>query len=335
MCVTNIYTDVYPDGRTSEFRQTSICQYGFPGRPCAKLSTLQNPVRKIQWGEPTTEYMLTQGLRAFPQTPPRSSGGSHHRHSGGDSSSDGGRRRHNRRHSPPPLKATRQHRKERIIIVDSPPTPRTPPQAFNQVFTAPNSPATRGRPIIVDERPLHNVPPRVPSVGAVVGERRPRRTRSTSRPRYGWDSPSSSHTSFDLRLRLEEEEREREAEHRRRAEQDARIAKLEADRRLAERIAAQDEEIRRRPAVPMPPAPLKQRQHLRPVVDQSLSVQMGGLSLAERVDERALIERCRGGGSRLDQCKDDIVFFTTMGFIDGSNYESSKLGVIFQSLHSN
>lgn len=285
MCVTNIYRDVYPDGRTSEFRQTSICQYGLPGRPCAKLSKLENPIRKIQWGEPTTEYMLTQGQRAFPQTPPRSSGGSHHRYSGGDSGSEGGRRRHFRHRSPPPLRATRQHRKERIVIVDSPPTPRTPPQVFNQVFTAPNSPTTRGRPIIVDERPLHNPPPRVPSVGAVVGDRPPRRTRSTSRPRYGWDSPSSSHTSFDLRLHLEEEEREREAERSRRAEEDARIAKFEADRLLAERIAAQDEEIRRRPVVP--PAPSRQRQYLRPVVDQSLSEQMGGLNLAERVGERA------------------------------------------------
>ncbi|KAH7348614.1 hypothetical protein BKA65DRAFT_550682 [Rhexocercosporidium sp. MPI-PUGE-AT-0058] len=319
MCVTNVYVDRYPDGKESEFRQTSFCQYGLPGRPCQKLSTLENPVRKIQFGEPTTEYMMTAHQRTFPQTPPRSSGGSHHRHSGDYSSEDGRlhRRKSKRRSDIPALRPTRTHRKERIVIVDSPPTPRTPPQTF-RTFTAPSSPASpafivdgalptprervereRGRPVIVDERPLLRHP-RVPSIGAVVGERSvPRRARSQSRSRnnnnrtggtFQWESPSTSHTSFDSRARREAEEQERLIA----AERDERIAALEASRRREQRIREQDEEIRRRPAVPIPPRPLRERQFLRPVIDQSeaLTGMLDNLAIRDErslAGERALI----------------------------------------------
>jgi hypothetical protein len=296
MCVINVYVDQYPDGKQVQFRQASFCQYGQPGRACQKLSTLENPVRKIQFGEPTTEYMMTTHQRVFTHTPPRSSGGSHHRYSGGDTASDEGhRRRHSKRRSEGfPSRPHRQHKRERIVIVDSPPTPRTPPQLFGEMFTAPSSPATpfivdnlpreRGRPIIVDERPL----PRVNSIGAIVSPRR--RARSQSRSRFQWDSPSSSHTSFDSRARREAEELEYLEEQRRRDERDDRIAQLKAERRLEERIRQQDEAIRRRPPVPFPPAPLRQRQ-LRPVIDQSQVLQgmMGGLTLHDRAGERALL----------------------------------------------
>jgi len=301
MCVTNVYVDRYPDGRDIEFRQTSFCPYGQPGRPCQKLSILENPVRKIQFGEPTTEFMMTAHQRVFPNTPPRSP---HQRYSGGESiSSAEGRhptRRHSKRRSEalPILRPTRTHRKERIVIVDSPPTPRTPPQNFAQTFTAPSSPAAgtpfiingdrfpleRGRPIIVDERPLHR--PRVPSVGAVVGDRPVRRNtqRSPTRRSWEWESPSSSHTSFDSRREREIEE----TAERIRRDRDARIAELEADRRREEYIRQQDEDIRRRPAVPVPPRPLGQRDYLRPVVDQSQILQdrMAGLTIR---DERLAI----------------------------------------------
>lgn len=287
MCVTNVYTDQYPDGKVVEFRQTSFCQYGQPSlsRPCQKLSTLENPVRKIQFGEPTTEYMMTAHQRVFTHTPPRSSGGSHHRYSGGESTSSEG---HRRRHSK--IRAHRQHKRERIVIVDSPPTPRTPPQVYRETFTAPSSPATplivdgfpreRGRPIIVDERPLQ----RVNSIGAVVSPRP--RARSESRSRFHWDSPSSSHTSFDSRARREAEELEHREEQRRRAERDLRIAELEMERRREERIRQQDEEIRRRP-----PVPLRQRPFLRPIIDQTQVLQgmMDGLNLNDRAGERALV----------------------------------------------
>ncbi|PMD29554.1 hypothetical protein L207DRAFT_520847 [Hyaloscypha variabilis F] len=171
----------------------------------------------------------------------------------------------NRRRSQQPfhsLKPSRQHRKERIVIIDEPPSPRAPPQ----MFTPPSPTDTtlefnpvqitgrvvetiRARPVIVDERPLH----RYRSIDDM--SERPRRPRSSSRTRTQWDSPSSSHTSFDERARREVEEteaRERDRE-RRRAEH---IARVEAERRRNERIRQQNEEIRRRPAVPLPSAPL-------------------------------------------------------------------------------
>jgi hypothetical protein len=364
MCVTNVYVDRYPDGKELEFRHTEICQYGAPGRPCAKLSTLENPVRNIQFGEPTTEYMIVaQHKRSLPQTPPRSAGGSHHRRQSSSVSSEdknlsgneGGNirrrpseRERDRKREVPTLRPTRTHRKERIIIVDSPPTPRTPPQLFNQTFSLPNSPATppfivdglgreRGRPIIVDERPLQQTrereilrddnningnanprrnPHRMPSVGAVVGNRR-RPSNSRERERFGWDSPSSSHTSFDSRARREVEEierRKREREEldrerekaqmnremkdleRKERERDERIAALEAERRREERIRAQDEEIRRRPAVPVPPSPPR-RGILKPAVVTKPTVPIdivgGGIGMGEKrlsVGERALAE---------------------------------------------
>ena len=68
MCVTNVYTDQYPDGKENEFHQITYCPYGTRGRhrPCQKLSTIENPVRKIQFGEPTTEYMMTAHQQGFP-----------------------------------------------------------------------------------------------------------------------------------------------------------------------------------------------------------------------------------------------------------------------------
>ncbi|TVY46974.1 hypothetical protein LOCC1_G002877 [Lachnellula occidentalis] len=293
MCVTNIYLDRYPDGHIVEFRQTSICQYGSKGRPCPTLSTIENPLRKINWGEASTELMLTRPIpqpRQRPQSPHRSPA-SHNRHSSEESG-------HRRRHSKPllsPLRPTRQHKKERIVLVDAPPTPRTPPQKFNQTFTAPSSPASpayraaehdRGRPVIVDERPLR----RIPSIGAVIA---PRQNRSPSRNRpVIWDSPSNSHTSFNSRLRREEEEREREREVQRirqheieRVRQHEIEEEAERKRRREAFIRKQDEDIRRRPAVPLAPMLPRRGTYTRPVtvVDQGdeLPVMMGGLSIGE------------------------------------------------------
>jgi hypothetical protein len=66
MCVTNVYVDRYPDWKEVEFRQTSYCQYGEPGRPCSKLSTLENPIREIEFGEPSTEFIMTGHTRSLP-----------------------------------------------------------------------------------------------------------------------------------------------------------------------------------------------------------------------------------------------------------------------------
>lgn len=312
MCVENIYIDVYPDGRQVEFRQTSICQYGQPDHPCHTLTTLTNPPRHINYGEITARDMLTQS--AFyprnPQTPPRSPAGSQHCRSSslhrlsGGYLSDGSPVRRVRRESGVTAvlngKKLRQHRKERIVIVDSPPTPRTPPQVFSQVFTAPSSPATppfifdtttiRGRPIIVDERPFRRE--RAPSVGAVVGERL--RARSQSRLRHL--SPASTTAIDRIALRVEDFERQREEEERREERRRSlAAAEREADRRRDALIAAANEAIRTRPAVPMPPRRLSERPYLRPVVDQSVTLQnaMAALSLDERDAERRREEERR------------------------------------------
>jgi hypothetical protein len=57
-------------------------------------------------------------------------------------------------------------------------------------------------------------------------------------------------------------------------------------------MRALDDEIRRRPAVPVPPAPLRQRAYLRPVIDQSEALQgmMGGLRLDDRLGERVIVD---------------------------------------------
>jgi len=111
-----------------------------------------------------------------------------------------------------------------------------------------------------------------------------------------WDSPSSSHTSFNSRLRLEEEELarararevEREAERQIRRDLEAREAErkhrkeMEAKAKAAkeELFRRQDAEIRARPAVPL--ASLSRH---RTVVDQEvLPLMMGALAVE---DDRA------------------------------------------------
>jgi hypothetical protein len=317
MCVTHIYSDRYPDGHTVTFRRLMACQYGKPGRPCSIHSSIEEPLRNINWGDSTTEELSRPRIYqpAREPTPPRSPHGSHHRHSSSESS---GHRRKPSKRLLSPLRPTRQHRKERIVIVDSPPTPRTPPQHFSQTFTAPSSPATptyrsshenvRGRPIIVDERPLRRI---IPSMGAVISDRRPmtpRSSREHSRPRSQrvWDSPSSSHTSFNSRLRHEEEEiarlraqelqRERERQSRRdfeAREVERKLRKdMEAKIARAEFIRRQDAEIRARPVVPL--ASLSRRQT---VVDQEvLPFMMGALAVEDDgkgEEEEAMKRRLR------------------------------------------
>lgn len=291
MCITNIYIDRYPDGREVEFRQLSTCQYGSPGRPCSAHSTVENPVRRIQYDEAPTQNILNHPV--FPSSPPLSSTSSQRRYSGGArrasrslSRSDDGRA-YLKRAS---IKPTRQHRKERIVVVDAPPTPTTPPQLFAGTFTAPSSPDPRARPIIVDERPLH-------------------RARSSSRRRAAaaaaaWDSPSTSHTTFDLRA--DREQREKEERTRRRRED-----QLHEEARRARLIAEANDDISRRAPIPVSSVPVpipipmaapqqRSRTYLRPVVDQTSAAavqeRMGALTLngtAPGVADEAMKQRLR------------------------------------------
>lgn len=142
-------------------------------------------------------------------------------------------------------------RAERIVIVDSPPTPRTPPKQFAMPYTAPPSPNAGGdvpqfgyghgplnslRPVIVDERPR---PPKVEI--EVIDGRHP-----SSDSRY---SHSGADDGERRRRRREKERKEREEQ--KRAEEEQRRTLMRS------RIEAQNERIARRPAVPVPPAPVR------------------------------------------------------------------------------
>jgi hypothetical protein len=136
----------------------------------------------------------------------------------------------------------------------------------------------------------------------------PPTSREHSRPRThrAWDSPSSSHTSFNSRLRFEEEElarareqeRQRERERQIRRDLEAREAErkhrkdIEAKIAKDEFIRRQDAEIRSRPAVPL--APLSRR---KTVVDQEiLPFMMGALAVDDArngEEEEAMKRRLR------------------------------------------
>ena len=236
-------------------------------------------MRRIAYDEPSTQYMFNQ----YPATPPRSDSSSQHRHSRtsnhrhsrsrSDSDRDREYRHSNAKRSS--LKPTRQHRKERIIIVDAPPTPTTPPQLFASTFSAPSSPDPKGRPIIVDER-------------AYVDDHRRTHSppRQSHRARHGWDTPSSSHTSFDLRAEREREERA--ARKRQEREQE-----LDDEMRRAHRIHQANEDIKRRQAIPIPPPALKDRPPYRRQVTidqgQELDKRMGALVLDDR-EQRVVVD---------------------------------------------
>lgn len=271
MCITHIYVDRYPDGREVEFRHLSNCQYGTKERPCRGHTIVDSPVRRIQYGDAPPHTQAVPNHSIYVSSPPLSSSSSQNRYSGefrrhsrSQSRSDDGRL-YVKQSS---LRPARPHCKERIIVVDAPPTPTTPPKLFG-TFTAPSSPNPRGRPIIVDERPLR---------------RAPSHRRSHSRPPFGWDTPSTSHTSFDLRAEREREERlQREQEHTQRRRREDREAQLDEEARRARLIAEANEDIKRRAAVPVPMPP-RQRTYLRPVVDQTQALQerLGGLTLDTR-----------------------------------------------------
>lgn len=74
MCVTNIYTDRYPDGQEGYFKQFNSCLNSSNGQPCPNHEILNNCPRDIQYGEPTSAQMFPQ--TQVPQTPPRSSSSS-------------------------------------------------------------------------------------------------------------------------------------------------------------------------------------------------------------------------------------------------------------------
>ena len=147
-------------------------------------------------------------------------------------------------------------------------------------------------------------------MGAVVGDRRPmtpRSSREHSRPRHSkvWDSPSSSHTSFNSRLRREEEELarirardiERETERQIRRDREAREAdrkardEMKAKIAKEERIRRQDEEIRARPAIPLSRRTTVVDQEVLPYMMGALAVEDEDEAMKRRLRERQLPKR--------------------------------------------
>lgn len=306
MCVTEIYIDRYPDGEEVEYRQTRLCQYGRPERPCETHSKLENTPRRIEYGEPTSEFIVRQL-----NTPPRSSASSG-RPSLVEILDESPKPKRKRRSGGLLMSAffgevprRRRSRRENVVIIDGPPsplTPRTPPSPsvqaqFPSQWTGSRLPRTpppfvydaapRGRqPVIIDDR---NHPPRASSTEVRYGQPSSRR-REKSR--------SSSPELSEIRRRNEEdEERER---RRRRDERETRLAeelREERERRLREeRRARHDAEINARPAVPNPPR--RRPSVFRPVVEQSQRLHdlFGDMSLSsrgERVIAEAIAERRR------------------------------------------
>ncbi len=321
MCVTEIYIDRYPNGGEVAYRQTRLCQYGRPGRPCENHSTLENTPRRIGYGEPTSEFIVRQL-----NTPPRSSTSSD-RPSFVDLGDESPKPKKKRRSGglllstffgDPPRRRTRR---ENVVVIDGPPSPRSP-RSLRTPRTPPPPPpaplpshwsssrlprtpppfvwdaAPRGRsPVIVDDRRQKDdrrQPRRASSVEVRIGMRSEPRPRSRSR------SPAT--VLAELRRQDEEAELER---RRRRDEREARLAaELEEERerrRQEQRRALHDAEINARPAVrpAVPSAPLLRRQTaIRPVVDQSDSLNdiLSDMNLSargERVIAEAVAERRR------------------------------------------
>ena len=318
MCRTEIFVDRYPDGGEIEFSETELCQYGHPGKPCGTHSVLENTPRKIQYGEPTSEYILTQ------MTPPRSSASSQRSSliDFRDESPQPDRRKRPESLAMSSLFADPRRRRSRdkVVVVDGPPLPRsprtTPPPLSPPLLTRPRVPGyrltpppsraapayaydvtPRGRhPVVVDNH-LH--PHRGSSVEVVISNRQSgRRTRSRS------PSPSLA----ELRRLEEEEERQRQ---RRYDEREAELAAAEMRearerRRREERRARHDAEIDARPPVPpsrpaVPNPPQRRRSSVAPVVDQPdrLDDILGDMRLSsrgERVIAEAVAERQRKEG---------------------------------------
>ncbi|KAL0932242.1 uncharacterized protein CTRU02_213195 [Colletotrichum truncatum] len=259
MCTTDVYTDVYPDGRRSEYQNPTFCSHSRNGRLCTNPVVYNHPPRAVGYptAQPSTSYPYPQQM---PPTPPMSSP----RNPSAESSR--ARRESSsseRNHRPSgvyvngqkvlDLNRKNRSRNERIVIVDSPPTPRTPPKQFAMPYTAPPSPNAGGtapqfgyshvprgslRPVIVDERPR-------PKVEIEVIDNGHRRHHSS-------DSRHSHSSAEDEERRRRRREKERkDREERERAEEELRRERMRA------RIEEQNKKISRRPAVPVPPAPLK------------------------------------------------------------------------------
>ncbi|KAI1375784.1 hypothetical protein F4677DRAFT_100771 [Hypoxylon crocopeplum] len=309
MCNKNIFTYVYPDGRSVEQVKHELCENSRHGQPCKLTKTFQHP--------PT--YAFNQ----FPPTPPLSS------HSASASDSEHSSRERsgvyisgtkvidlNRRSS-------RRDKGDRTVYVEGPQLSRTPPRKYHLPRSMPSSPR---------EETIH------------ISE--PRRRDRTPDER---ERPISSHFRPTVEVKVVNEPRHRrhgsnksssqegdEVGHvRRRRNSHVRFEDDEKKKKLLSEIERANEAIANRPAVPSGSTALSTRYRRGSVVvdrnDTALVASMDHLSLdrerkrrekREREEEEAqkqrLMERMaprrratvsHGGRSRQKVYYDDGVYY--------------------------
>ncbi|KFY28909.1 hypothetical protein V493_02661 [Pseudogymnoascus sp. VKM F-4281 (FW-2241)] len=311
MCITDIFVDSYPDGAEVEFHRVKLCQHGYPEDPCDLHIVKEQPIRHIQYGEPTSEFMISQ-IRSPPRssasapmvevTEERQPKASQKRRPlsnlfmGSFFPSTTRRRRGN----------SRSKSRERVVVINAPPSPnrpRTPPPTASptyydsRAFMPPMSPRydsndaayivevspSRGR-----QRPIIHETSRPRSASIEFRYVSPRRERSPSQKRRD-----------ERRRRQRQEERERQEVRERRDRREARLVaeiKEDRERRLREEfLTLQDAEINARPVRAPNPAP-RLRSILRPVIDQTRKFtnvidDLRLSSRGERVIAEAIAER--------------------------------------------
>ncbi|KFY41160.1 hypothetical protein V494_03168 [Pseudogymnoascus sp. VKM F-4513 (FW-928)] len=282
MCITEIYLDAYPDGAEVEFHRVKLCQHGYPEVPCDLHVTKEQPIRHIQYGEPTSEFIISQ------QRPPpsRSSGSSpmveiieertprakakrrplSNLFMGGLFS--GTRRKKG---------GSRSRSRERVVVINAPPSPtrpRTPPPTASPVYYDPRDfmPPTSPRYDSNDTAYIVEVSPSRGRQRPIIHEtsRRPRsasvefRYVSPSRQR----SPSQRRRDERRRRQRQEEREQRELRERRDAREARLVAEIKEERerrRRDEFLMLQDAEINARPVRFPSPGPIPRlRSILRP-----------------------------------------------------------------------
>ncbi|ELR04871.1 hypothetical protein VC83_05879 [Pseudogymnoascus destructans] len=314
MCVTEIFVDSYPDRAEVEFHWVKLCQHGYPEDPCDLHVVKEKPIRFIQYGEPTSEFIISQ-IRTTPRSPasapmvevieevttPRARQKRRPLSNllmGALFPSTTRRRR----------RSSRSKSRERVVIINAPPSP-----------TRPRTPPPTASPIYYDPRvSMPPMPPRYESNDAAYivevspsrGRQRPIIHETSRRPRspieFRYTSPSrqrspSQRRKDERRRRQRQEERDRQELRELRDQREAKLVaeiKEERERRRREEfLMLQDAEINARPVRFPSPAP-RMRSILRPVVDQSWRwtnvIDDLGLSIrGERVIAEAIADRER------------------------------------------
>ncbi|KAK2047171.1 hypothetical protein LZ31DRAFT_160371 [Colletotrichum somersetense] len=307
MCTTDVYTDVYPDGRRREYQELTQCSTATrSGRFCANPAVYNHPPRTVaSYPSPIPAYPAAGPSYPFPQQmPPTPPLGSPRGLSSGvdgdrtrrDSSSSERKRRHSgiyvNGQKVLDLNRKNRSRAERIVIVDSPPTPRTPPKQYASPYTAPPSPNAGGnspnfryshvprdslRPVIVDERT-----PRSKVEIEVIDNGHRRHNSSDSRHSHSHGN-SGAEDEERRRRRRDRERKERQERERVKEEERERQKEEERQESIRLQIAAQNAEIARRSAMPFKRTP--------PSFVPTLSDQERDLELANAVRRLEIADR--------------------------------------------